>query len=170
MQELWDVRRLFLPAVSHRFWRAGLLMLREAPSPSPFLLLQCVLLFDSCVVLFRPLAAGMVVTRVCDSGVLGGSVKSKSFVDALAGSSTHGGFPELKPSTFHGIPSLWILDDEILALAAPFDLRWWVFFHHIVLFFFNLKLIAEFSVTLLDSSHVLIKLSNDLDYSKVFCH
>ncbi|KAH0433801.1 hypothetical protein IEQ34_026932 [Dendrobium chrysotoxum] len=37
-------------------------------------------------------------------------------------------------------------------------------------FFFNLKLTADFSITLLDSSHVLIKLLNDMDYSRVFCH
>ncbi|KAL0920625.1 hypothetical protein M5K25_009773 [Dendrobium thyrsiflorum] len=37
-------------------------------------------------------------------------------------------------------------------------------------FFINLKLIGNFSVTLLDQSHVLIKFVNDLDYSRVFCH
>ncbi|KAI0515927.1 hypothetical protein KFK09_008598 [Dendrobium nobile] len=37
-------------------------------------------------------------------------------------------------------------------------------------FSFSLKLKAEFSVTVLDQTHVLIKLSNDLDYSRVFCH
>ncbi|KAL0928116.1 hypothetical protein M5K25_002357 [Dendrobium thyrsiflorum] len=119
----------------------------------------------------------MTAFRVCDPGYLGGSVKSKSFVDALAGSSAHGGFAELKPSTFCGIPSLWISEDEILALVAPFQFALVGFFPSLRLsldfirkFFFNLKLIAEFSVTLLDSSHVLIKLSNDLDYSRVFCH
>ncbi|KAL0924463.1 hypothetical protein M5K25_005294 [Dendrobium thyrsiflorum] len=37
-------------------------------------------------------------------------------------------------------------------------------------FFFNLKLNGEVSITLLDSLHILIKLANDLDYCKVFCH
>ncbi|KAL0908343.1 hypothetical protein M5K25_022832 [Dendrobium thyrsiflorum] len=58
-----------------------------------------------------------------------------------------------------------------------FNLPWLAFFPTcrpsldvIRKFFFNLKLHAEFSVTVLDQSHVLIKLSNDLDYSRVFCH
>ncbi|PKU80021.1 hypothetical protein MA16_Dca014386 [Dendrobium catenatum] len=37
-------------------------------------------------------------------------------------------------------------------------------------FFFNLRLTGAFFVTVLDSSHVHIKLENDLDYSRVFCH
>ncbi|KAL0920089.1 hypothetical protein M5K25_009197 [Dendrobium thyrsiflorum] len=63
----------------------------------------------------------MAAIRVCDPGFLGGSMKSKSFVDDLVGSSALGGFAELKPSTFRGTPSLWISEDEILALAAPFQ-------------------------------------------------
>ncbi|KAH0469945.1 hypothetical protein IEQ34_001503 [Dendrobium chrysotoxum] len=35
-------------------------------------------------------------------------------------------------------------------------------------FFFNLKSSIEFSITLLNPRHVLIKLSNDLDYSRLF--
>ncbi|KAL0916585.1 hypothetical protein M5K25_014111 [Dendrobium thyrsiflorum] len=37
-------------------------------------------------------------------------------------------------------------------------------------FFFNLKLNDDVSVTLLDQSHILVKLVNDLDYSRVFFH
>ncbi|KAH0455930.1 hypothetical protein IEQ34_015962 [Dendrobium chrysotoxum] len=65
---------------------------------------------------------------------------------------------------------------RFLRLRLLSNLRWWVFssrsssLDFIRKFFFNLKLIAEFSVTLLDTLHVLIKLSNDLDYSRVFCH
>ncbi|KAH0450523.1 hypothetical protein IEQ34_021215 [Dendrobium chrysotoxum] len=36
--------------------------------------------------------------------------------------------------------------------------------------FFNLKLSGDFSVTLLDPMHVLIKLTNDMDYNRVFAH
>ncbi|KAL0916491.1 hypothetical protein M5K25_014011 [Dendrobium thyrsiflorum] len=53
----------------------------------------------------------------------------------------------------------------------------WFFFLPVALawipfvgFFFNLKLNVDFLVTLLDSSHVLIKLLSDMDYSRVFCH
>ncbi|KAL0917056.1 hypothetical protein M5K25_012097 [Dendrobium thyrsiflorum] len=38
------------------------------------------------------------------------------------------------------------------------------------IFFFNLKLIGEFSVTVLNPKNVLIKLVNDLDYYRVFAH
>ncbi|KAH0458239.1 hypothetical protein IEQ34_013554 [Dendrobium chrysotoxum] len=37
-------------------------------------------------------------------------------------------------------------------------------------FFFNLKLLGDFFVTLLNPKHVLIKSANDLDYCRVFSH
>ncbi|KAL0912418.1 hypothetical protein M5K25_018388 [Dendrobium thyrsiflorum] len=63
----------------------------------------------------------MAVNRLHDPGFLEGSLKSRSFVEALAASPTYDAFPELKPSSFRGIPSLWISEAEILALAAPFQ-------------------------------------------------
>ncbi|XP_028548442.1 uncharacterized protein LOC114578970, partial [Dendrobium catenatum] len=115
--------------------------------------------------------------KLADPGFLGVSSSSRSFLQALSGSSSSNGFPKLKVSTFRGMPSLWISDDEILALAVPFQFSLVGFFpskrpslDYIRKFFFNLKLNGEVSVTLLDSSHILIKLENDLDYCRIFCH
>ncbi|KAL0910027.1 hypothetical protein M5K25_020954 [Dendrobium thyrsiflorum] len=127
--------------------------------------------------LLRPFTAGMAVRRVGDPGFLNGSFKSRSFVDALSGSSSSGCFPELRQCSFCGMPLLWISEEEIISLSIPFQFALVGFFltsrpslDVIRKFFFNLKLHTEFSVTVLDQSHVLIKLSNDLDYSRVFCH
>ncbi|KAL0906769.1 hypothetical protein M5K25_025289 [Dendrobium thyrsiflorum] len=99
------------------------------------------------------------------------------FVDALYGSASFVCFPELRQCSFRGMPSLWISEEEIMSLAVPFQFALVGFFpmcrpslDGIRKFFFNLKLHAKFYVTVLDQSHVLIKLSNDLDYSRVFCH
>ncbi|PKU68744.1 hypothetical protein MA16_Dca014214 [Dendrobium catenatum] len=62
----------------------------------------------------------MVGKRLCDPGFLDGSFKSRSFLEALAGCSSVGGFSDLKPSSFRGLPSLWISEDEINALALSF--------------------------------------------------
>ncbi|KAL0913285.1 hypothetical protein M5K25_016733 [Dendrobium thyrsiflorum] len=119
----------------------------------------------------------MATKRFADLGFLDGSVKSRSFVEALSGSSSDNRFPDVKISSFRGLPSLWISEQEIRALAAPFQFALVGFFpfkrpslDSIRIFFFNLKLNGEVSVTLLDPSHVLIKLENDLDYCRVFCH
>ncbi|KAI0494570.1 hypothetical protein KFK09_024708 [Dendrobium nobile] len=113
--------------------------------------------------------------KLKDPGFFGGISHSKSFLQALAGSSSS--FPDLRPSTFRGLPSLWVSDEEIRDLAVPFRFSLVGFFPSkrppldvIRKFFFNLKLNGEVSVTVLDSTHILIKLSNDLDYCRVFCH
>ncbi|KAH0455410.1 hypothetical protein IEQ34_015442 [Dendrobium chrysotoxum] len=49
------------------------------------------------------------------------NLKSRSFVDALAGSHSNGCFTELLRSSFRGLPSLWISKEEILAFAVPFQ-------------------------------------------------
>ncbi|KAL0925370.1 hypothetical protein M5K25_003693 [Dendrobium thyrsiflorum] len=97
--------------------------------------------------------------------------------DVLANSFSGNDLPELRVSSFLGLPSLWISDMEIQALAVPFQFSLVGFFpskrpslDSIRRFFFNLKLNGEVSATLLDSSHILIKLANDLDYCRVFCH
>ncbi|XP_028550843.1 uncharacterized protein LOC114579665 [Dendrobium catenatum] len=110
-----------------------------------------------------------------DPGFFGGVSHSKSFLQALAGSTSS--FPDLKRSTFRGLPALLVSDDEIRALAEPFRFSLVGFFpgkrpplDAIRKFFFNLKLNGDVSVTVLDSTHVLIKLENDLDYCRIFCH
>ncbi|KAL0926198.1 hypothetical protein M5K25_002408 [Dendrobium thyrsiflorum] len=118
----------------------------------------------------------MAVKRVIDHDFLNDSFKSRSFGDALSGLPSSG-FPDLRQCSFRGLPFLWISENEILALATPFQYALVSFFplcrlsvDAIRKFFFNLKLHADFSVTVLDQSHILIKLSNDLDYSRIFCH
>ncbi|KAI0528861.1 hypothetical protein KFK09_001404 [Dendrobium nobile] len=110
-----------------------------------------------------------------DPGFFGGVSHSKSFLQALAGSTSS--FPDLKRSTFRGLPALLVSDDEIKALAEPFRFSLVGFFpgkrpplDAIRKFFFNLKLNGDVSVTVLDSTHILIKLENDLDYCRIFCH
>lgn len=121
--------------------------------------------------------AGMAVNRLEDPGFLDGSTKSRSFLNALSGVSPTVTFPELKSTTCRGLPSLWISKEKILTLAAPLEFALVGKFptrrpslNVIRKFFFYLKLIGEFSVTLLNPSHVLIKLVNDLDYNRVFSH
>ncbi|KAL0903863.1 hypothetical protein M5K25_025919 [Dendrobium thyrsiflorum] len=117
----------------------------------------------------------MAPNRLCDSNFLGGSHHSRSFVEALAASFVS--FPDLRTSTFRGLPSLWISNLEINELAIPFQFSLVGFFpskrpslDSNRKFFFNLKLNGEVSITLLDSSHILIKLTNDQNYCRVFCH
>ncbi|KAL0912162.1 hypothetical protein M5K25_018119 [Dendrobium thyrsiflorum] len=110
-----------------------------------------------------------------DPGFLSGSSMPRSFLEALSGSSSI--FPELKRSSFRGVPALLVSEEEFFTLAEPFKFSLVGFFPSrrpslasVRKFFFNLKLNGDFSVTLLDHSHVLIKLENDLDYSRIFCH
>ncbi|KAL0907472.1 hypothetical protein M5K25_021886 [Dendrobium thyrsiflorum] len=84
-----------------------------------------------------------------------------SFKEALACGSFSHGFPDLVHSTHQGLLPLWMFEEEILALAAPFEIALLGKFpvkrptlHTIRKFFFALKLSGEFSVTLLDPRHV----------------
>lgn len=103
---------------------------------------------------------------------------SRSFHEALAGSCDKASrFPELKPSSYRGMPAVIISREEIEELAAPFEFSLVGKFPlkrpsltAIRQFFYNLELSAGFSVSVLDSRHVLIKLLNDLDFSRVFAH
>ncbi|XP_020678725.1 uncharacterized protein LOC110096915 [Dendrobium catenatum] len=111
-----------------------------------------------------------------DPGFLAGK-SSKSFKDALSGPVDANVFPDLRVSTIRGMPALWFSEDEFMHLAKPFDFALVGKFplkrpalDAIRRFFFNLKLTGDFSVTLLDQSNVLIKLSNDLDYDRIFAH
>ncbi|KAL0908782.1 hypothetical protein M5K25_023291 [Dendrobium thyrsiflorum] len=89
---------------------------------------------------------------------------SRFFRDALYGSSSSSSLSNLQISSHRGMPSLWILE-EILALATPFEFALVGKFSSrkpslgaIRKFFFNLKLNGDFSVTVLNPKHVLIKL------------
>ncbi|KAH0459014.1 hypothetical protein IEQ34_011828 [Dendrobium chrysotoxum] len=54
------------------------------------------------------------------------TAKSRSFLEALSVSSSPSvSFPDLKQTSYHGFPALWVSEDEFFALAEPFT----VFFH-----------------------------------------
>ncbi|KAL0917436.1 hypothetical protein M5K25_012496 [Dendrobium thyrsiflorum] len=80
---------------------------------------------------------------------------SSSFRDALFGASSWSEFPDLKITYCKGLPSLWIFDEEMMALTAPFEFA---------------LLMGKFSVTLLNAKNILIKFSHDSDYCRVFSH
>ncbi|PKU77969.1 hypothetical protein MA16_Dca011589 [Dendrobium catenatum] len=106
----------------------------------------------------------MAALRVQDLGFLNGISSSRSFRDAFSGlSPAASAFPDLKISTHQGLPSLWISEVEILALVAQFE----TLSRCLSKNFVNLKLIGDFSITVLNSKHVLIKLVNELDYRSV---
>ncbi|KAI0499219.1 hypothetical protein KFK09_020122 [Dendrobium nobile] len=107
----------------------------------------------------------MVVRWVADPGFLDGSFKSRSFVEALSSSSSSASFPKLRHATYRGLPSLWISKEEIFALSKPFQFALVSFFptkrlslDSIWNVFFSLKLQSDFSVTVLNQMHILIKL------------
>ncbi|KAH0465574.1 hypothetical protein IEQ34_005677 [Dendrobium chrysotoxum] len=97
----------------------------------------------------------MPVKRLKDPGFSDIPLKSHSFLEAFTANPSDVCFSELKSSVFLCLPSLWISEEEILSLAAPRKFA---------------LLNGDFSITQLDMSHVLIKLVNDLDYSRVFYH
>ncbi|KAH0448100.1 hypothetical protein IEQ34_021900 [Dendrobium chrysotoxum] len=116
----------------------------------------------------------MAVNNLNDHGLLNGTKNPRSFLEALTGASSSSNFADFKTTTHRGLPSLWIFEEEILALFEPFKydlvgkfLNCRPSLNSIHKFFFNLKLIGVCSVTILDERHVLIKLVNDLDYSRV---
>ncbi|KAH0457530.1 hypothetical protein IEQ34_012845 [Dendrobium chrysotoxum] len=122
-----------------------------------FLVFSLVFGFWLCFCFPSPACAGMAPNRLSDPGFLGGSLNSRLFLEALAVSSSSANFLDLKTSTFCGLPSLWISEQEIQALAVPFQFSLVGFFpskhpslDSIRRFFFNLKLNGEVSITLLD--------------------
>ncbi|KAI0523136.1 hypothetical protein KFK09_005526 [Dendrobium nobile] len=111
-----------------------------------------------------------------DPGFLEGK-HSNFFKDVLSGVADSNDFPNFRVSTIRGMPALWFSEEEFLHLAKPFEFALVGKFplkqpdlDSIRKFFFNLKLSWEFSVTVLDPANVLIKLSNDLDYGRIFAH
>ncbi|KAI0522527.1 hypothetical protein KFK09_004906 [Dendrobium nobile] len=124
---------------------------------------------------FSCLLFSMAGKRLVDAGFLEGKTTSKSFHDVL--SSNVSSFPDLKITTHRGLLSSWISEDKILSLATSFDFALvekfpthWPSLEAIQFFFFNFQLIGDFSVTVLNPKHVLIKLLNDLDYCRIFSH
>ncbi|KAI0523134.1 hypothetical protein KFK09_005524 [Dendrobium nobile] len=115
-------------------------------------------------------------SKMLDPGFLEGK-HSKSFKDILSGFDASKSFPNFRISTIRGMSVLWFSEDEFLHLAKPFAFALVGKFplklpdlDSIRRFFFNLKLSGKFFVTVLDQSNVLIKLSNDLDYGRIFAH
>ncbi|KAL0906063.1 hypothetical protein M5K25_024525 [Dendrobium thyrsiflorum] len=111
----------------------------------------------------------MAAGRVRDPGFLDGVPKSRSFREVLSGLPSSSDFPDLVVSSLHGLPALMISEDEMSALLGNF-LVGVCLLDAIRNFFFKLKLFGEFSITVLNNKNVLIKLRNDLDYSRVFSH
>ncbi|KAI0524771.1 hypothetical protein KFK09_004156 [Dendrobium nobile] len=106
----------------------------------------------------------------------GSKALSRSFKDVLAGSLSQGeNAPKLTQSVLNGVPAVLISDEDVLKLASPFQFTLVRKFalrrpnlDSVRSFFSNLKLSGFYSVGLLDSKHVAIQLSNDLDYLRVF--
>ncbi|KAL0919118.1 hypothetical protein M5K25_011193 [Dendrobium thyrsiflorum] len=106
----------------------------------------------------------------------GAKSPSRSFKEVVSGNPSEGEIvSSLTHSTVNGVPAVLLSDDAILKLASPFQFTLVGKFSlrrpnldAIRLFFNNLKLSGFFSIGLLDSRHVAIQLSNDLDYSRVF--
>ncbi|KAL0918420.1 hypothetical protein M5K25_010427 [Dendrobium thyrsiflorum] len=137
---------------------------------------SCVKYLKSAVGQFNKLS---MASRLRDPGFLRGASSTISFKDALSGvaASSPSSFPDLKLSSHRGLPALIISDEELSALAAPFDFALVGKFpgnrpsiDAIRKFFFNLKLNGEVSVTVLNPRNVLIKLVNDFDYCRIFAH
>ncbi|KAL0911913.1 hypothetical protein M5K25_017849 [Dendrobium thyrsiflorum] len=100
-----------------------------------------------------PSGSGPVICPIlADPGFLSSVNKSRSFKDVIAGASASS-FPDLRPTTHCGLTSLWVSEEEVLALAAPFQYALVGKFSLrrpkldlIRNFFFNLKLSAAFSI------------------------
>ncbi|XP_028552313.1 uncharacterized protein LOC114580043 [Dendrobium catenatum] len=101
---------------------------------------------------------------------------TRSFKDVLSGDPLQGeNAPKFTQSVINGAPAILISDEDILKLASPFKFTLVGKFNlrrpnldNIRSFFANLKLSGFYSIGLLDSRHVAIQLSNDMDYSRIF--
>ncbi|KAI0493470.1 hypothetical protein KFK09_023588 [Dendrobium nobile] len=102
--------------------------------------------------------------------------RSRSFKEVLSGgASSIDVLPNLSQMVFNGVPAFLLTNDEVLKLASLFQFTLVRKFgmnrpnlDSIRMFFTNLKLSGFFSIGLLDSRHIAIQLSNDLDYSRIF--
>ncbi|PKU71541.1 hypothetical protein MA16_Dca004383 [Dendrobium catenatum] len=106
----------------------------------------------------------------------GSPSRSRSFKGVLSSGASLGDvLPNLSQTVFNGVPAILLTDDEVLKLASPFHFTLVGKFglnrpnlDSIRNFFTNLKLSGFFFIGLLDSRHVAIQLSNNLDYSIIF--
>ncbi|KAL0920788.1 hypothetical protein M5K25_009957 [Dendrobium thyrsiflorum] len=112
----------------------------------------------------------MVGSKLGDADFLAGNSSSKSFRDALSGSFSS--FRLIVGCLLCGFLRL-----RFFLLLSLLSFRWLGSFRPtghplklLEIFFFNLKLNGEFSVTILNAKNVLIKLVDDLDYCRVFAH
>ncbi|KAL0908717.1 hypothetical protein M5K25_023224 [Dendrobium thyrsiflorum] len=102
--------------------------------------------------------------------------KTCSFKDVFVGAGSSSACNlQLVHTSFEGIPALMFDDSVTASLAVPcaFTLIGKFLLRRpnldiIRIFFSNLKLSGCFSVGLLDTRHIVIQLSNDLDYSRIF--
>ncbi|KAI0511113.1 hypothetical protein KFK09_011736 [Dendrobium nobile] len=102
--------------------------------------------------------------------------KTRSFKDVVSsGSSSTISKVQFVHSSFKGCPALLFEDTVVQQLATPFSFTLvGKFMLHrpnldvIRKFFHVLKLSGSFNVNLLDSKHIAVQLSNDLDYSHIF--
>ncbi|KAH0466622.1 hypothetical protein IEQ34_003860 [Dendrobium chrysotoxum] len=143
----------------HNFSRLGAIFCTWAPQRSNVHSVEALQLIIIVNInsLLQNSSVRMVVNHVSlnDPGFLDSKNNSRSITDALPSLSSSVSFPDPKAITHGGMTALWIYEEEFEALAAPFE--------------FALRC-GEFSITLLDPRHVLIKLSNDLDYNRLFAH
>ncbi|KAI0516225.1 hypothetical protein KFK09_008897 [Dendrobium nobile] len=120
----------------------------------------------------------MASTGLCDSRFLNGASSALSFKEALSrASSSLVPFSDLRISSHWGLSALLISKEEISSLVAPLEFALVGRFPKkhpsidtIRKFFFNLKLIGDCSVTILNPRNILIKLVNDFDYCRIFSH
>lgn len=56
---------------------------------------------------------------ILDSGALS-PIKSRSFKEVLSRSNTGDTLPSLNQSTFNGVPTILLSDEEVLKFASPF--------------------------------------------------
>ncbi|KAL0918752.1 hypothetical protein M5K25_010783 [Dendrobium thyrsiflorum] len=110
-----------------------------------------------------------------DPGFLNSGSTTCSFKVVIYGSMSCSSFLDLKSTAHCGMTTLWVTEEEVMTLEAPFQ---FVLVGKFPLrkpkldlirhFIFNLKLYGNFSVTVLDPRHVLIKLEKDLYCSCIF--
>ncbi|KAI0507216.1 hypothetical protein KFK09_013338 [Dendrobium nobile] len=64
----------------------------------------------------------MAAPRLSDPSFLNGKIFTRSFKDASHGVSfSSSNFSDLKITSLHGLPALWISEEEVLALVGPLE-------------------------------------------------
>ncbi|KAH0470472.1 hypothetical protein IEQ34_000195 [Dendrobium chrysotoxum] len=119
----------------------------------------------------------MSANQLNNPGFLNGEKNSHSILDSLSGVSSSDGFLALKTTTHRGLPSLWISDEEVLALAAPFKFvlvgkffGWRPILDSIHKFLFNLKLIGALGFLWPCSDAKKLDIANKLSITTTVTH